>query len=230
MKVWLTIASLITLGISLLAGFSGKTSVLAVGFLSFVVLLLIANIDRVSEFKATGTGVEAKTRDVLQRAEVTLSELQALAKHVGMVTLSLVKRSGRLGGYSDIEEEEIKNSILDVMKKVGIPNSECQEVLREWNKFIEYDYLFFILGGSTIPDGDIPEVHKEWKALRSGGIEKIPTSKEIKAFLEKHHFMTPDLEQWLLDYQCFIDKRIHRRPEVWQQRQSMGRLMQKKVA
>ena len=55
-------------------------------------LLFTANLDRISEFKATGIGIDAKTREVLQRAEITLNELQTPAKQVGVVTLSLVKR------------------------------------------------------------------------------------------------------------------------------------------
>ena len=78
---------------------------------AFLGCLITANLDRISEFRASTGGVEAKTREVRARAENTLSELQLLARTVAEVTLSLVKRSGRLGGYSDQEEEKIKRQI-----------------------------------------------------------------------------------------------------------------------
>ena len=72
MKMLLTIASLLSLGFGLWAGVDGKTEVLTCSFLAFALLLFAANLDRISDFKATGTGVEAKTREIMQRAEVTL--------------------------------------------------------------------------------------------------------------------------------------------------------------
>jgi hypothetical protein len=224
MKILLTVVSLLTLAVALWAGLKGETRVLIVGFLAFATLLFIANLDRISEFKATGTGIEARTREVLQRAEVTLNELQALGKQVGTVTLSLVKRTGRFGGYSDKEKDEIKDSVLRVLKQLGINESELTEVLSEWHRFTEFDYAHFILGGPTIPEGAPPEVLKEWKELRHGGINKIPTPGEIRAFLERHGFMTSELQEWLKDYEYYLESRTHRRPEVWEQRRSLGRL------
>lgn len=78
------------------------------------VLLIMANLDQIAEFKASGAGIEARTRDVLARAQNTQNELQRLSKRVASISLSLVKRSGRLGGYSENEQEQIKSSVLTV--------------------------------------------------------------------------------------------------------------------
>ncbi len=224
MKILLTIVSFIALGIGLWAGLNGKAGVLTVGFLSFVALLFTANLDRIAEFKASGTGIEAKTREVLKDAEVTITELRSLAKQVGIVTLSLVKRSGRIGGYSDSEEDDIKESILGVLKEVGIPHSERDETLKEWWLFTELDYSYYILGAHTIPQGASPEEIGEWKALRSGVLENIPTPEDLEAFLEKNQLMTKEVEERILDYKHFIKFQSHRRPEVWQDRENWGRL------
>ena len=220
----LTIAGFLTLGIGLWAGIDGKTAVLTFSFLAFAALLFTANLDRISEFKATGTGIEAKTREVLQRAEITLNELQILAQQVGAVTLSLVKRNGRLGGYSDAEETEIKRSVLSVLKQVGIQESEFPKILDEWHKITDFDYAHYILGGNTIPDGAAPEALKEWKELRAGGIVKIPTPDEIKRFLESNGFIKPELHERIKDYEYYLNVRKHRRPEIWEQRKNWGRL------
>jgi len=93
-------------------------------FGGFVALLVAANLDRISEFKASKSGFEARTREVrevIAEAKSTVSELQLLARNIGELTLSLVKRSGRFGGYNEDEKEKIKSSVLDVLRKVGIP-------------------------------------------------------------------------------------------------------------
>lgn len=75
-----------------------------------------------------------------------------LAYNFGELTLSLVKRSGRICGYEDSEQEQIKKTVIEVLKKVGIPESEFPKLLREWNRFIEFDYSRAILGGHRIPE------------------------------------------------------------------------------
>jgi hypothetical protein len=224
MKWALTISAIVVLIAGLVVGFFGHVGVMTAAFFGFVGLLITANLDRVSEFKASGAGIEAKTREVIARAENTLSELQLLARNIGELTLSLVKRSGRIGGYGDGEQEEIKKSVFEVLKKVGIPESELPKVLREWNRFIELDYSHAILGGNIIPENVDNGILAEWKALRRGGIDHVPGPEEIREFLNKHGFMTEELDGYLKDYEYFCTHKNHRRPEVWSHREQWGRL------
>lgn len=230
MKWFLSIVAVVTLAVGLAAGFFGHLAVMTAAFAGFVGLLIAANLDRIAEFKATKSGIEARTREVIARAENTLSELQVLARHVGELTLSLVMRSGRIGGYDDDEQERIKASVLDVLTKVGVPTHEVPSVLTEWNRFIEFDYGHFILGAHTVPDNADGKVTAEWKALRLGGILEVPTPEEIRTFLTKHGFMTDELNERLLDYEHFRQHRAHRRPDVWRERHQWGRLEKKAKA
>lgn len=224
MKWFLTISGVAALIAGLTVGFLGHVGVMSAAVLGFIVLLVIANLDRISEFKASGSGIEAKTRDIIARAENALSELQLLARNIGELTLSLVKRSGRIGGYDDDEQERIKNSVLDVLKNVGVPESENPSVLGEWDRFTEFDYTHAILGGHIIPDGANGDVLVEWKALREGGIVRVPEPNEIRTFLDKHGFMTNELDGYLKDYEYFRANKVHRRPEIWRERRNWGRL------
>lgn len=224
MKVFLSIVGVVALGAGLAAGILGHHSVMWFSFLGLIACLIAANLDRIAEFKASASGVEAKTREVIARAETAVSELQLLAAIVGEVTLSLVKRSGRLGGYSDPEEETLKERVLDVLRKVGVQESELPRVMAEWHRFTEFDYALLILGGSTIPDGVDHVTMEEWKGLRSGRLAKIPTPEEIRRFLEKHGFMTAERAGYLEDYEYYRTHQSHRRPEVWRERQEWGRL------
>lgn len=224
MKKLLTTTSLIVLAVALWAGYMGSVSVLTVGFFAFAALLFVANLDRISEFKASSTGIEAKTREVLSRAEVTLKELQLLAKQVATVTLSLVKRNGRIGGYSDDEEDKIKMSLLSTLTQIGIPESDFPEILAEWHKFTAFDYVHGILGCNVVPSKTDPETMRAWKQLRESGLDNIPKPKDIRDFLLKYEYMTPKLEELIKDYEHYLDSHLHRRIEVWRDRENWGRL------
>jgi hypothetical protein len=104
MKLFLLVAAVVVLGAGLVAGVFGHLTVMRAALVGFVGCRIAANLDRIAEFKASARGVEAKTREVIARAETAVSELQMLARIVGTLTLSLVKRSGRIGDYSDAEE------------------------------------------------------------------------------------------------------------------------------
>jgi hypothetical protein len=223
MKYFLNIAGVLILVGGLAAGFVGHLGVMSVAFLAFIACLIAANLDRISEFRASAAGVEAKTREVIAKAESTLSELQLLARTVAEVTLSLVKRNGRMGGYSDQEEEKIKTQVLDVLRNLKTSDKDLPHIMEEWDRFTEYDYAMAILGGNTVPDADT-EVIEKWQTLRDGGIVKIPSPQEIRKFLEDHGFMTEARSEYIDDYKYYQVHKEHRRRDVWQARREWGRL------
>ncbi len=217
MKWFLTISAIVTLGLALLAGFLEHSGILLIGSLASAVLLIMANLDQIAEFKASGAGIEAKTREVLARAQNTLNELQLLSKIVASISLSLVKRSGRLGGYSEDEQDQIKSSVLTVLKNIGIPEKELSDVLIDWNKFTEFDYAYGILG-SNVPS-DLPQKEvEEWNNLRADGLDHIPSPEAIEKFLQKVNKLTPERQELLADYRHYIEHHEHRRPDVWLKR------------
>ena len=223
MKISLIILSLISLSIGIWAGWNELHGVLVIGFLAFIALLFTAHLDQISEFKATSTGIEAKTRAVLSEAKNTITELQSLARIFAKTTLSSVKRTGRFGGYNDEEEDEIKNSVLEVLKDIGVPESENIKILSDWHRFTEFDYNMAILGGSTIPQGfDDQEIQVEWKSLRD--FKNIATPSQIKEFLDKWGLLDETHSDFIKDYEHYIKNRQHRRLEVWKERESWGSL------
>lgn len=224
MKWVLTISAIVVLVVGFVVGFFGHIGVLTYAFFGFIGLLIAANLDRILEFKVSGSGIEAKTREVIAKAESTLSELQLLARNIGELTLSLVKRSGRWGGYTDGEQDKMKTSVLQVLKKVGISETEFPSILSEWNRFTEFDYAHAILGGNIIPDTKNEALMQDWRSLREQGIVNIPTPQDIRSFLIKHNLMTPMLDEYLKDYEHFLAHKEHRRPDVWADREHWGRL------
>ena len=223
MKIGLTIASLVSLAIGLFSGWHELHGVLIIGFLAFVALLFTTHLDQISEFKASSSGIEAKTRAVITKAENTVSELQSLAQIFAETTLSSVKRTGRWGGYDDDEQEKIKNSVLDVLTQIGVPESETDSVLTDWYRFTEFDYAIGILGVSTIPqEFEDQSIQTEWKALRD--FKNTPTPNQIKEFLNKWGLLDEERSEYIKDYEYYINNRKHRRPDVWKERESWGTL------
>jgi hypothetical protein len=221
MKNILTLIALLVLGFSLWSGKLAMHGLMMVAFLSFLALLFFANLDRISEFKAGKSGFEAKTREVtkvVEEAKSTIKELQLLSKIVAMAALSLVKRTGRIGGYSDEEEETIKESILKVLHQLGIPDEERKELLHEWHKFVRFDYAHYILGGPTILSNLTPEQRAQEEKLRHGGLDNIPSPEELTQFLGECGLLSPEVKELIDDYRYYIKCQEHRRPEVWKNR------------
>lgn len=225
MKWFLTISAVVTLGVALALGFSGDQICLGAGMIGFGSLLVAANLDRISEFKASKSGFEAKTRDLVAKAEVALSELQLLATNVAQLSLSFVMRQGRWGGYSDEEKEKIRSSVLGVLNKLDLSQEVINSVLKEWHQVEEFDYAHCILGGSRIPEGVSPSVMVEWRQLREGGLFNCPTPIRLREFLNKHQLMTGMLEELLADYEFYLVHHKHRRPQVWSERDKWGHLV-----
>lgn len=224
MRVFLSIVAVLVLIGGLVAGFFADYWVMGMAFFGFVGCLLAANLDRISEFKASRSGVEAKTREVVARAENTLRELQLLARRVAELSLSLVKRSGRFGGYSDEEQDRIKNDLISVLREIKISEADIQGVLVEWHRVVEFDYAHFILGGSTVPSKSDPTTVRAWNSIRDGGILNAPTPETLEKFLADFGFLSPGRKEQLADYIYYRAHRVHRRPEAWAARQSWGRL------
>ena len=229
MRLFLSIVGILIFMVGLAAGFLGHFQVLWVSCVGFVGCLIAANLDRISEFTATSKGVTAKTRELITRAESAVTQLQSLTAVVAEVALSLVKRSGRLGGYSDAEQEAIRDRVSVILEKVSVPKHELPDIFKEWHRITEFDYVHAILGSNAVPQGE-PAVIAEWNGLRSGGIARVVTPEQLREYLTKHGFMTPERDSYIEDYAYYRQHGTHRRPNVWHQRHEWGRLQKRSAS
>lgn len=215
-KIIQFILSYIILAFSFWSGYVGKLDVMVISFLAFILIVFVNNMDKISEIKATAKGIEAKTREVVAKAEVTIEELQNMAKILAKTELSLIIRSGRLGSFNAEERERVKDSILSILENLKVSKEEQDRILdTDWNKFIVFDYAHAILGRGHIPQGFSPEEIKQWEKLREGGVENPPSPNQIKEFLIEVGCLTEEREELIKDYEYFIKNKKHRRPEIW---------------
>lgn len=231
MKWFLTIFAILALAVGIAGPVVGApwAASLMTAF-GFVGLLIAANLDRISEFKASKSGTEARTRTILNKAEVTIEQLQIIAKTVAGLSLSLVQRSGRFGGFSDVEQNQVYNDTLGALSKIGIQGGELAEITRDWHRVVDFDYAFFVLGGHTVPEKFEPSAIAEWSLLRGDGFEKVATPAEVRAFLTKRGLLSTRMEELVQDYEYYRANRQHRRPDVWAERSKWGRLRSEAAA
>lgn len=186
-------------------------------FLAAADCFVVANLDRIVRFKISPGSFEAETR-IIKEAKDTLVELRALASVVVTTTLSLVKRSGRIGGYNDVEEQRIRDELLALLRRLGVKEVDIQAALSEWHRFVEFDYVGWILNSYTLPRW-LPTAEVErWHELSSGGIQHIASPDQLEQFYDNYGRLTPEIRELIADYRYYIEHRKHRRPAVWAKR------------
>ena len=227
MKWFLTITAVIAMVASMAFGYLGMNLLLCTGLFASLGFLVAANLDRLSEFKASSSGIEARTRDVVNRAEGAIAELRILALHMAEVSLSLAMRTGRWGGFSDDELERLKASVDSNLERLGIAEEQRHLAYKDWHRIVEFDYAHHILGGSRVPEVREPEMMKRWGELRDGGFKSILTADILEDFLKEHSFYTAAFADYIEDYRYYIKNHEHRRPHIWRDRENWGHLGQK---
>lgn len=209
------ITQIILLGISIWFGvISNIPGMINFTFL-YIAVTIFANLDKISSFKATRSGIEATTREAIYEAKQTIAELKQLAIIVAKRTLSQVKRAGRLGTYSDLEQETIKADIISIAHNLKFTENEIDEIFSEWNRFIDLDYALLITKG-------IQEQCKVNKIDSSSVRKTLPFSLDTPLNIEKanainNEFGEPseNVSELIKDLKYFRAHKTHRRPETW---------------
>ena len=184
-------------------------------------ILVFAHLGSIARWKVSiSEGLELETREVIAEAKHTIDELRALAEAISSISLSLVKRSGRFGGFSDDEAAIIKQSIDSTLAQLGVEPNRIDEISAEWFKWQDYDYASFILGGNQTPHHfpDGYDIMGEWGATRPKWPDNITTPEVLETFLRKHSCLSEFRSELLDDYRHFLLNRNHRRPDVWAKR------------
>jgi hypothetical protein len=220
MKLGLMIAAMTVGAFALWMGMSGNVAAVGIAAFSALALLFFANMDRIETFKASAQGIEATTRAaeaVVKRAEATLTELQDLATVVAKIQMSLLARNGRAAGYSDAEQETLRNETVALLERIGVTAGKQAEVLAEAHRLIALDYANCILPpmAPLLPQDRYPDFNGLRGKIESG---EPPTPDELMAFFRSLNRDTDLIHDWIEDYRHFLREKTHRRPDVWVKR------------
>jgi hypothetical protein len=182
-----------------------------------VMLLVAANADRISKVRASVSGIEAETREVINEARATIEQLRLVGKLAAETNLSLVMRAGRWGGFSYDEKERTRQLSTDALRRLGFGDTEIDDIFREWHMVTRFDYAYHLLGGGQMPPAVqlMPPWREEWSTLHAGGFSRIASPDEIERFLRKVGLLDAEAAALLEDYRFYEKNKRHRRPDVW---------------
>jgi len=213
MNIIYNIVSIALMVVCIFAGFKSHMPLAILCFLASMAFLFISNLKNIKKAKASKDGFEIEARELIEKAEVTITEMQDLAKLVSKTALSLIKRSGRVGGYSVEEQEALKESFLRLLSDLSLSDEDSEYVLEEYNKFIEIDYVFLLLG-THVPTNWPKEEQRKRKDMIKDVISNYPTPEEIETLLERNSSLSDNHKEILEDYKYFRANRKYRRPEM----------------
>jgi len=202
---------------AIVVGIFGMPEVMAVAAILALAFLFFANADRVARVKASATGFEAETRAILEEARATLEQVRQVAKIAVQASLSVVMRTGRMGGFYFDEKERVRDASQKALESLGVPKKEQEEIFNEWHSVNRFDYAHILLGRYKIPKEVYGnnELTAEWERLRKTSFLSNPSSNIVEAFLIKAGMMNDERRELLDDYRHYEKYGLHRRPSVW---------------
>src|ERR1700693_3639820 len=144
--------AVVFLGITAFLLISGRdwssTGRTGIAFLCVVFCGLIGNIEGLESFRASLSGIEAKTREVTQvveEARVAVREFRVLAEMTGSYLIELMAGAGRLGGAPEEYDRERRTRILSSLIAIGLDPEAIARVDAADSYWVHIDYSLGIL-------------------------------------------------------------------------------------
>ena len=174
------------------------------------IFLCFAFVDNISEFKASKTGFEAKTRSIIFEAESAVEGTHNLALLSSKVFLELLSnKMGWSDHYSPIDVEEIKEETISVLREMGIPMEAIKKhALSGWYSNVVSFYRERL---TSYWVAACEEVQFEMKKLHDIKDEDLPTA--LRQTYSK--LGITDRDEYINDFENIINTREHRRPNNW---------------
>jgi hypothetical protein len=192
----------------------GSTIVLLAAMLS----LFIGNLDRIKTLKASRSGFEAETRDVINEAKDTVVLLRKLAVVTAGLQVRMLAAEGRLQGPGSLlQKDEQKDQLLADLKTIGLNEEEVEKVGAADNAWVKWDYVIYILQPLN-SNTDRAKLIAYTAAYNR--FENPLSPKECDDVLNQFHASGEITNDLLDDYRYYLKYGKPRRPDVWRQRPS----------
>lgn len=182
--------------------------IVAAGFVA-----LLGNLDRLESLKAGPAGIEAKTREVVRKAESAITELQMLAEVLVSHMYETLDSGNRWGGITGAEQDILKHKLLDILDRVGVPQERREAIRRSERRWVIIDYANAITEGLPTDTTKNAAWIAAWKPY-AGTLDR-PPPETLRAMLLPFGPLEPWREQLLADYEHYYRTDQHRRPQIW---------------
>lgn len=181
---------------------------------------LIGNFQHLKRFKASATGIEAETREVITQAKTTLRELHELAAAFGSLLVDIIIGAGRWAGPGTAADQDAQKArVIEALRTSGVPSERIAEIEGADRRWVIIDYVNGILNRKT-HSRLRPEQLPEWEAFIktfSGGFDR-PAPDKIQEFLERLGLLDARTRELIQDYRYYLEHGRHRRPDEWARR------------
>jgi hypothetical protein len=192
-----------------------------VAFLAAVFCALLGNLERFESLKASPSGIEAKTREVVERAESTISELRQLAATIGRILIELIISEGRWGGNTLAEKDQQVDELVTTLRAVGVSEREIDDILQTRRRWDVIDYVNMIM--QRLGKAVVAEKRVEWNSFvkeRCRGFVR-PGPDELRKFLTAMGVLDDAASELIEDYRHYLATGKHRRSDVWARREEL---------
>lgn len=191
------------------------------------VCLVVGNFDRIDSLKFGVSGLEAKTRDVVAKAEVSIQQLQRLAVQLAGQLIEQNASAGRWGGSGNAEQDGRKANYLAILTELNVPKKECERAARSDRKWMLIDHLS-TMGKITTElyrEGPAPQpqVPNDIAAIFGAMTERLsvegrepPPSVDFIAKVRQlmpHH--SPLFDRWITSYDHYLKTSTLLDEDLW---------------
>ncbi len=185
-------------------------------FLAAAISLFFGNLDRIKTIRASGSGFEAETREVINEAKDTIALLRKLAVVTAGLQVKMLAAESRLQGPASLlKKDEQKEQLLSELRSIGLNAKEITEVAAADKAWVMWDYMIYILQPVNSNSGRA-EIIAYTKAYNRFTNPLSP--EECEELLNEFHANSEQAKALLEDYRYYLKYEKHRRPEVWRER------------
>jgi hypothetical protein len=223
-NVWITvIASILMFGAAVMFGLLGKPTEMGLIIAAGAVAISFLNIDRIQRFK--GAGFEAEMKQAVEHVHATVDQLRLLAAAVAESTLTSLMAENFFDGISLETRLDLHDRLIHSLEEIGVAPSRISEADQRWRKGVGIIYhrgIRQFLEGRTEnrminskAEPSVLQASREFQDLLNFEIWQVPSSQEMRNFINVRNLMNATIGQLLEDYAHFERTNEIRRREVF---------------
>lgn len=188
LRYWLCVP--LILGPTFIFGLLGNPATMGIALASGCIASAFLNLDKFKRIKALE--FEADLRDTIERAEVTLEQVQQLSRGLISAQIHQLTHSKRLLS-GELEEPSHVEKLFEISVKLGIAKcSDIQTCFDEYWRYYKADLLYAICSKYPANSSVCAELDQLRRDIISNGLDEFPTSDEISKIVSGNPSNNPD--------------------------------------
>lgn len=119
-----------------------------------LIFIVASRIEDIQEIGLASFRAKMFERRV-DKVESVVRDIKRLAKESSRLALASIQFSGRWGGFTDDYKNRVLADTRRLLNELDVTPEEIAEVESLWHAAVEFDYMLWATGLSTIPE-DLP--------------------------------------------------------------------------